>query len=280
MFRNALAFETEEAKTANALGYMARLLVQVTMPHSKPVHNEFERQNGNVAVRMVAPSKIGLPYGTYPRLLMAWVTKEAVLKGGRTLELGDSLSGFMRDLGLNPTGGRWGSIARLQDHLGRLVTSSISYTYEAKGAWMTAALHPVESAGLWWDPKSPEQRDLWKSCLILNQRFFEEITRSPVPYDQRVLRKLARTRSPLAMDIYFWLTHRLSYLKKPARIPWTYLEAQFGGEYKRTSDFRAAFVKQMAKVQAHYPVRCEAREDVFMLWPGRPSIPKLVELPG
>ena len=133
LFQDAIAFEAEEAKAANALGYMARLLVQVTMPHSKSAHNEFERRNGNVAIQMVAPSKIGLPYGTYPRLLMAWATKEAVLKQSPVLELGDSLSGFMRDLGLNPTGGRWGSISRLQDHLQRLVTSSISYTYEAEG---------------------------------------------------------------------------------------------------------------------------------------------------
>lgn len=57
---------------------------------------------------LMAPTKIGLPYGTVPRLLLAWMTTEAVKTQSRELELGDSLSGFMRELDLVPTSGRWG----------------------------------------------------------------------------------------------------------------------------------------------------------------------------
>ena len=41
----SLAIETEEAKKAGALGYMARSLVQATIPHKRVLGNEFVRKN-------------------------------------------------------------------------------------------------------------------------------------------------------------------------------------------------------------------------------------------
>jgi hypothetical protein len=64
---------------------------------------------------LLASPKIGLPYGSIPRLLLAWVTTEAVKTKSRELELGDSMSAFMAELGLKPTGGANGSITRLKE---------------------------------------------------------------------------------------------------------------------------------------------------------------------
>ncbi len=41
LITDALAIEAQDAKEAGALGYMARALVQATLPHSKPQSNEF-----------------------------------------------------------------------------------------------------------------------------------------------------------------------------------------------------------------------------------------------
>ena len=46
-----------------------------------------------------------LPYGNLPRLLLAWVSTEAVRTQSRELVLGRSLSEFMRALGLEPVSG-------------------------------------------------------------------------------------------------------------------------------------------------------------------------------
>ena len=112
LINEALAIETQEAKEAGALGYMARSLTQATMPHKKTDDSVFERQNGAFTLSIMAPPKVGLPYGTVPRLLIAWATTEAVRRRERELVLGESLSGFMSELDLVPTGGRWGSITR------------------------------------------------------------------------------------------------------------------------------------------------------------------------
>ena len=46
LVENSMAIEAEAAKEAGAVGYMARALVQATMPHSKPTETSFVRENG------------------------------------------------------------------------------------------------------------------------------------------------------------------------------------------------------------------------------------------
>lgn len=152
-----LAIETQEAAEAGALGYMARALTLATMPHSRYEGNEFHRRNGAFSMTMLAPSSVGLPYGSKPRLLVAYLTTEAVRKGDRDIILGDSLSDFMKDLGLQVTGGRWGSITGLKQQMTRLFSSSVHCQWDTKDSTSIANMQVVSKAQLWWDPKNPEQ---------------------------------------------------------------------------------------------------------------------------
>ncbi|MCH6556231.1 MAG: phosphoenolpyruvate carboxylase, partial [Chloroflexi bacterium] len=77
---------------------MARVLVQTTLPHRKQSGTEFVRTNGALTLTMLAPSSTGLPYGSIPRLLLAWLTTEAVRTKERKIVMGHSLSDFMREL--------------------------------------------------------------------------------------------------------------------------------------------------------------------------------------
>ncbi|MEO6923574.1 MAG: replication protein RepA, partial [Bryocella sp.] len=126
LLADALAIDAQDAKDAGMVGYMARILLQATMPHSAKTGSEFSRANGNIRVSILAPADVGLPYGSYPRLLLVWLTTEAVRARDRRLCLGDSLSGFMSNLGLLPTGGRWGTISRLYDQANRLFQSHVT----------------------------------------------------------------------------------------------------------------------------------------------------------
>ena len=180
LIENALAIEAREAKEAGALGYMGRALVQATMPHRQVQENEFIRKNGAFTLTMLAPSNVGLPYGSIPRLLMAWITTEAVRTKRQELVLGKSLSEFMRQLDLVPTGGRWGSITRLKDQMKRLFTASISCTYEDQHRVAGINMQVAEEYNIWWEPKRPEQTALWESTITLSTRFFDEITNSPI----------------------------------------------------------------------------------------------------
>lgn len=275
-----LAIEAQEAAEAGTLGYMARALTLATMPHSKQLNNEFHRKNGAFSMSMLAPSEVGLPYGSKPRLLVAFLTTEAVRKGERDIVLGDSLSDFMKELGLQPTGGRWGSITGLKQQMTRLFSSSVHCHWENKESMQIANMPIVSKAQLWWDPKNPNQTALWESTVRLGEDFFAEVVANPIPIDLRAVRAIKQ--SPMALDIYFWLTHRLSYLKKSyARdIPWAALQMQFGANYPTTAqgirDFRKQFIGQMRKVLTVYPeAKVEDSTSGLILRPSPSHIPKL-----
>lgn len=276
LISEALAMEVHDAKEAGALGYMARSLVQATMPHRKIEGNEFKRMNGAFTLSMLAPSDIGLPYGSIPRVLIAWLTTEAVKTKERELVLGDSLSDFMRQLDLAPTGGRNGSITRLREQMTRLFSCFISCSYTDESLSAIKNILIADDSRLWWEPKKPEQIQLFKSTVTLSQRFFDEVTQHPVPVDLRALKALKQ--SPLALDIYCWLTYRMSYLRAGTVIPWEALQLQFGAGYARTRDFKAAFLDQLKKVQLLYPgLNMQDEAHGLLLKPSKTSIPKIIK---
>jgi len=273
------AMEVQEAREAGALGYMARVLVQATMPHKKVEGDVFERRNGALSLAMIAHPGVGLPYGTYPRLVLSWLTTEAVRTKEHVLVLGPTLSGFMDQLGLSPTGGRWGNIYPLRNRMKRLFTCSISCTYEDETRDAAGGFRIAKEYQLWWNPKRPEQAVLWNSTVTLSKDFFEEIIDRPVPIDMRALQALKR--SPMALDIYCWLTYRFSYLKKKAEIPWPALQIQFGAGYPETAqgkrDFKKNFLKHLRSVLVVYPkAKVAEGSHGLILKPGQPHILKLL----
>ncbi len=273
LINRALAIEDEMALDADALGFMARAMVQATLPHSKVTGNEFTRRNGNYSLTILSPSSIGLPYGSIPRLLLAWVTTEAIKTKSKELELGDSLSGFMRELDLVPTGGRWGSITRLKEQTKRLFASSITALYEHGDGTQIINQAVADRAVFWWHPKDPEQAALWKSQVTLSDNFFKEIIDRPVPIDMRAIKALKK--SPMALDIYVWLTYRVSYLKRPTAIPWASLAMQFGSNYSRLVDFKASFTSELKKVATVYgDLQVEVLPNGLVVKPSLTHIPK------
>jgi len=270
LITQALAIEGEAALEAGALGFMARAMVQATLPHRKVEGNEFERRNGAFTLSLMAPAKIGLPYGSIPRLLLAWVTTEAVKTRSRELELGDTMSAFMSELGLSRQGS---NIASLKNQTRRLFASTVSATYEDSQKTEDIGYRLADHSVLWWHAKEPEQAGLWKSSITLSERFFTEVIDRPVPIDMRAMKALKQ--SPMALDIYTWLTYRASYLKKPTTVPWAALAMQFGSDYSRLRDFKAAFLAELRKVFAVYgQVQVEATDAGLVVRPTLTHIPK------
>jgi hypothetical protein len=251
---------------------MARAMVQATLPHRAVSGNEFERRNGKFTLTLQAPSKIGLPYGSIPRLLLAWVTTEAVKTKNRELELGDSMAAFMTELGLTSTGGKNGSITRLKNQTRRLFSATVTASYEDDQQIADMGYRLADKSVLWWNSKDPEQAGLWKSTVTLSEHFFNEVIDRPVPIDMRAIKVLKQ--SPMALDIYTWLTYRASYLKQPTIIPWSSLALQFGSNYAQLRQFKAAFLNELKKVVTVYGrIQIEATEPGLIVKPSPTHIP-------
>ena len=272
--RQALMIEAEEARQAGTVGFIARALTQATMPHKAPPDNEFTRQNGHFTLTMMSPRHVGLPYGSIPRLLLSWMTTEAVRTRSPVLELGPTLSAFMAELGLARRGGERGDITRFRNQTMRLFCSTVSCRYKDKTHDAGGNLNLVEKYSLWWNPKTPDQMPLWKSTVTLGNTFFNEVIDRPIPVDMRALKALKR--SPMALDIYCWLTYRLSYLRKPTEIPWPVLQIQFGADYTRTRGFKESFLHHLRAVITLYPeANVEDGERGLLLKPSKPHVAQL-----
>ena len=112
----------------------------------------------------------------------------------------------------------------------------------------------------------PDQAALWGSVVTLSPGFFSAVTERPVPVDFRALKAL---RSPLALDIYCWLTYRMSYLERRSKpIPWAALKLQFGCDYGRTRAFKERFLRMLRQVLVVYPAaRLQVRPAGLQLVP-------------
>ena len=160
------------------LGFMARLMALCSLPRSNPGNRlQYKRVNGPYKLIIIAGGDNKLPYGNLPRLLLAWVSTEAVRTQNRVLLLGDSVSEFMRKLDIYSTSGR--KYGRLREQMKRLFNAHVQLIYEAKHGQATVNALIARHTELWWNPKRPDDRTLWESKIELSEDFFNEIIPSP-----------------------------------------------------------------------------------------------------
>lgn len=267
IINTALKIEKETAQEAGTLGFFARTLAQLSLPHSDPKSNYYERTTGLTTLSIIGKPKIGLPYGSIPRLLLAWICTEAVKTQSPTLNIGSSQAEFLKTLGMQNTGYY---IKQLDEQSKRLFSSLISIDYSDEKNFAVENILIAKKAVLCWDKTT--DTPVWGGQITLTADFYDEITQNPVPLDLRVMQALKK--SPLAMDIYAWITYRIFLLRMKKRsfvkIPWEALFAQFGSNYGSNSkkltaenkkeiaqealrNFKKNFLIQLSKVIIFYP---------------------------
>ena len=281
-----LRVQDQTALERGDVGYMARALVLATLPHKKTTEAFYKRSNGNFHLELSQnTAKVGLPYGSVPRLLLAFMATQAVKTQSPEINLGDNLSQFLAALGLSRTGGRWGNITRVKDQMRRLAFCSMNLSrveVDENGTTETFKNLQIARSGSFHWAKDPNQKDLWDSTVVLSDDFYLEIINHPVPLDMAILSALKQ--SPLALDIYSWLTYRTSYQKGRSKpIPWDSLQAQFGADYPKTArgkaDFKRKFkakLKEVTKLYTGANVDADA-DNGLVISAGQTSVPKVAK---
>lgn len=270
--------------------YAARLFAQLYLPYRDPGDlASWSRTNGAVTLTIRPGQWLGrdgtlchgYPYGALPRLIITWMTGEVLRTEQRSLEAGASLYEFLGRIGLNPAtddGRQWRTgghdARRLSEQMYRLFTASFTVIDAREPESWGWGIFSVTDSG------SSSRTSAWGTKITVSERFFEAIMSGCVPLEAKALRALRG--SPLRLDIYTWLAHRLGYLKKPTTVPWSALAAQFGGEYDRTRDFKRQFLRQLAAVQkdAYPAARVEPAEAGLVLRPSKPAVPRRRHTPA
>ena len=190
------------------MGFMARMMALCSLPRTNPGNRlQYKRVNGPYTLGISAGINNKLPFGNIPRLLLAWVSTEAVRTQSRVLILGSSLSEFMRTLGMEDrSGSSRGDRTRLRNQMDRLFHSHVQLIYEDEQHKASVSSQVADRTDLWWNPKRPDEPSLWDSKIELGEKFFNEIVSHPVPLNMNTLRALKRCA--LGLDLYLWLTYR------------------------------------------------------------------------
>ena len=238
------------------LGFMARLMSLCSLPRTNPGGQlQYKRVNGPYKLVMIAGADCKLPFGNFPRLLLAWVCTEAVRTQSRELILGRSLAEFMRTLGVYSSGGR--VQIRLRNQMRRLFSAHVQLVYEHPLGEARVSSSVAERTEFWWNERKPDEPTLWKSKIYLGEAFFNEIIRHPVPLDMNTLKALKR--STLGLDLYLWLTYRTFTLKYPLRLTWRQVYRQFGAHPAKARDkntvqaFRYKILRELKKIKLAWP---------------------------
>lgn len=255
----------EEAATSKDAAFMARQLVQATLPHRNPGDvPAWSRKNGSLTLGIQpgfnhkVGKSYGYPYGIIPRLFLFWMITEAVRTKSPRLVLGNSLSSFMKQLGLDSSrGGERSDAARLKNQMERLFNARISFEGEVHKSGRTGNarinMTVASKTMLWWNPKEPNQ-DSFESWVELGKDFYEAITAAPVPVDIRALRALKQ--SPLALDLYSWLTYEAYRANKSGEArfeTWEQLHDHIGGDYAEVRNFRLKANQALQRIKVVYP---------------------------
>ena len=262
------------------LGFMARLMALCSLPRTNPGNRlQYKRQNGPFKLIMIAGGDNKLPFGNIPRLLLAWVSTEAVRTQSRELVLGKSLYEFMRTLGMEDrSGSARGDRTRLRNQMRRLFGCSVTLIYEDTHSSRFVSSHIAESGEFWWNPAKPDRRVLWDSKIRLSEPFFNEIINHPVPIDMNTLKALKRCA--LGLDLYLWIAYRTFALTRPLRLSWRQVYRQFGAHPDKASDantvqmFRRNALRELKKIKLAWPgLNYGTAKGALVLLPSKPAIP-------
>jgi hypothetical protein len=269
------------AQEDDALAYYPSFLCCVTLPAKRVAQPVYERESGPFKVRIV--SAYGVPYGVYPRILIAAITTYVTKRKNAGLDtrkvyLGPNFNDCIKELlGVDYlSGGRNGNLTRFKQQYRSTITSRIYWWQNKYSRRMPA---PYDIATDWEEAveNTPQLEDhvLWKAhreqvdgkagstdeinfstTLTLGEYFHRDICEHSPQIDARIFRELSKTGSCLPVDLYVWLTYRANALKSEhrfeLRLSWDLLKMQFGAGYGDMKDFRKRLIPALQRVALYY----------------------------
>lgn len=301
-FHDRPTLERNEMGSSEAVGYVAHIFVHSALPYRMPVDDRgievehWKRESGKCRLviesgsRLVATGdidrhgrpverlqRIGIPYGSFPRILLADLTSEVVLKRQPEIELGSGVREWFGKMGIRCTGGPNGTVRAVRTQLDRLLNAKISITEDGEapreGQFLLAE-GQRHGARAWWRAADGKQMALWQPRILLSPTFFDSLKHRAMPINLRAMTALSQ--SPLAMDLYVWLTYRSDELRSnPKLVPWIALWNQFGSD-SAMNKFQENVRRALRRVQTVHPeLTVKAERRGLSLHAFKSSVPRL-----
>jgi hypothetical protein len=252
------------------------------LPHSRPDNDNmiWQRSAGRFHV-LVNPGtivdektgraiRVGVPYGSKARLIMIHLQTEGFTS--RVVNLGESMSAFLRSLGLKISGGPRGTMTAVREQCMRIARCSFTLQWsdsnDAGGHTIIQESRIVNGLELW-----NSNRSEWSGDVELSIEFHQHLKDHAVPLSKAGISLLSG--NSFGLDLYALFAHRLHRLSRDLHLSWSQLETQIGSEYADTKALARRTREVIPEVMIAYP---EARVDItrhgLIMHPSGPPVPR------
>ena len=264
------------------LGFSHSILMQCFLPQRRQEGRTYRQKHGKVSLMVEAGFRIdpdreghwieaGLPWGSRARLILHYVTTEAVRRQSRKVDMGQSLRNFLTRIGA-PIGGTNARVIADQVHDVAGATITLG-GWSKQGAEMRRSM--VASAVSFWLARDERQEAFWRPSMTLSHDFYEALMEHPVPVDSSHIARLGG--SARRIDLYSWLTYRTAAIRQGATvgIPMDQLRPLFapGLSEQNARRFRSMLRRDLTAIMKLHPFRVELRGNLLELRRTRPPIP-------
>jgi hypothetical protein len=270
--------------SADDVRYIPSLLLQCCLPQNDPGPIPvWERHHHRTRI-LIHPYDDWnggrfYPYGVFPRLLLYWVTWQAMQSGRREIRLGKSFEDFLRQFGAIKKDKR---ARHYRDMIAQQMMSlfgcHIMFERQCKGSRAWEHIDFAPKGEIEWNTNVLGNRLTADSYILLGEAFFNEIQARPVPIDMRAIHGLKH--SALALDLYTWATYQtFIHSTKPLGkatygfTKWTELMYQLGANYAKTRQFKAKIPHVLEQVKAVYPeLQTHLLPEGIVVYASRPAV--------
>jgi hypothetical protein len=220
-------------------------------------------------------SSLGVPFGSYPRVILIYIMSEAVRTGSRDVYLGGSFAEWLRRLGYeNATHGSRGTASLLKGQLDRLLACEWMIRWDDSASDDAAfAIKEVKLANEYSGIRGKDGSFIREICLA--DGFFSHLRDHAVPLNEAAIRELRN--NPTALDLYTYLAYRLQRITgdRPSSLSWAQLAAHLGSAAESPRKFRQSLRQSWDLVSGVYPnARVDFSGPVIKMWASPPPVEK------
>jgi hypothetical protein len=269
------AAATIMAEEAFRLGVTHAGFAMTSLPH-KRIADPVWRREGAMTTLLVEAGRnesgasMGVPYGSFARLVLLYLQTEAIRTGSPEVELGRSMNAWLGRMSLSAGGETY---RRVSEQAKRISACRLTFFTDLGGAQHRRNGAFVRDAISLSGVMNEAQPSLWQDKVRLDDGFWASLRAHPVPVREEAIRAIG-TRS-MALDVLVWISYRLHALNKPTPLSWTAVHGQFGAGVKAVRHLKPVFLDALRLALAVYPeARVDVLEEGLMLHPSPPAVPK------
>lgn len=212
-----------------------------------------------------------LPAGSPARVLLLHIVTSIIQNQDPVVDLKESITDFIRFFGLTPSYGEKGSVAKYESALKSLMHTIVELRSKRKGEGGLQTIEEIRFPIFKRDAMTINDSGLISGKARIDDEFARIVFDSKVVLNKEAVIKLAKSRSPAALDIYMWSTYTNFYLSKNPRpnihLSWDEAYELFSNREISKKAFKRDFQIKVKLVEEVYPkLRLIVAPEKITLW--------------